>query len=633
MPQEAHVDDMTEEHVDQAIASCLSLDKPQSFFLFAGAGSGKTRSLVKGLSVIRQNYTKRLLHGGRRVAVITYTNKAAEEISSRLEFDPLIQVSTIHHFAWSLIATFHSDIKQWLYKDLRSSIAELEEQQRKGRPASKAYADRSESIASKHQRLAELGNITRFVYSTTGDNSGIDSLNHSEVIKLAADFLSTKPLMQQILVQGTPILLIDESQDTNHLLMDAFLQVQKSHRDSFCLGVIGDTMQRIYTDGKADLGINLPADWAKPVKKYNHRSPRRIVQLINQIRFPVDGQQQVPRTDAEEGVARLFIVSNSVADKMTTERTIRDRMAHITMDTLWTGAECDVKTLILEHHMAAKRLGFANLFNPIYEYDGLRTGLLNGSLPELRLFTHLIAPLVKAKQENNDFAATAILRQSSPLLSHLVLKEAGADAVGKIAVAKHAVEDLLALWKDGSDPQLLDILLSLSKSGLFEIPRSFRPIIARYAAQGDPGGTVAPPMEDDMPESSFAIWEASLAATFSELKLYDQYVAGQASFDTHQGVKGLQFQRVLVIMDDTEARGFSFGYEKLFGAKDRTAADEESARDGSDSGLKRTLRLLYVTCSRAQKSLALVAYSSDPAKVSAQVVRNGWFKHEEIEQL
>ena len=40
--------------VDDEIYSCLDLDNPKSFFLFAGAGSGKTRSLVEVLKRFRE---------------------------------------------------------------------------------------------------------------------------------------------------------------------------------------------------------------------------------------------------------------------------------------------------------------------------------------------------------------------------------------------------------------------------------------------------------------------------------------------------------------------------------------------------------------------------------------------------
>ena len=56
--------------------------------------------------------------------------------------------------------------------------------------------------------------------------------------------------MQSILVNQYPFLLVDESQDTNKRIVDALLAVQAANVGRFSLGFIGDTMQRIYNDGK-----------------------------------------------------------------------------------------------------------------------------------------------------------------------------------------------------------------------------------------------------------------------------------------------------------------------------------------------------------------------------------------------
>ncbi|MCV5445598.1 ATP-dependent helicase, partial [Escherichia coli] len=90
--------------------------------------------------------------------------------------------------------------------------------------------------------------------------------------------------MQKILVNRHPILLIDESQDTNKLLMNALLEVEKNNRDTFSVGLLGDMMQRIYSDGKSDLEACLDEHWKKPEKSINYRSPKRVVALINLIR-------------------------------------------------------------------------------------------------------------------------------------------------------------------------------------------------------------------------------------------------------------------------------------------------------------------------------------------------------------
>ncbi len=49
-----------DDHVDDTIFECLDLDNPKSLFLFAGAGSGKTRSLVNVLSRLRDAQGHRL---------------------------------------------------------------------------------------------------------------------------------------------------------------------------------------------------------------------------------------------------------------------------------------------------------------------------------------------------------------------------------------------------------------------------------------------------------------------------------------------------------------------------------------------------------------------------------------------
>lgn len=619
-------DNHADDHVDEEISACLDLDHPVSFFLFADAGSGKTRSLVTALNRLREKSGTRLRLYGHRAGVITYTNAACDVIKNRLEFDPLVEVSTIHSFVWSLIRGLHADIKRWLRTNLASEIAELEDLQRKGRAGTKAAMDRDEAIKGKLKRLTELDGIRRFTYSPTGDNRERDSLSHAEVINIGADFLTQKPLMQRILTNKFPILLIDESHDTNKLLMEAFLRLQAEYKGRFCLGLFGDVMQRIYADGKADLGRDLPPDWAKPLKKLNHRCPRRIIKLINKIRSSVDGHEQVARSDSEEGAVRLFVLPGDTSDKTGAERRAAETMASVTGDRLWSGAEADVKTLILEHHMAARRMDFLEMFRALDKNDSLRTGLRDGSLPGLRFFSQLILPLLKA--QGDKFAVAAIVRKASPLLSKATLKAAGADQRTNIKNAREAITELMTLFSVNSNPRFIDVLNCVGRTGLFDIPEGLRPMVARERREQEQTehGSGLPVTEEAQSDPDLAAWNEFLLAPFAEIEPYDEYVSGKAAFETHQGVKGLEFPRVMVVIDDAEARGFMFSYEKLFGAKAKTRADLEHERDGEESSIDRTRRLFYVTCSRAKKSLAIVAYSSQPQKIRDYVVHEGWFE-------
>lgn len=615
-------DDQFDTEADKLIAECMSAGPPISFFLFAGAGSGKTRSLIEALKVIKNATGARLRLNGRRVGVITFTNKACDEIKHRLEYDDLFAVSTIHSFAWSLIKGLNYDIREWLKINLRAEIADIAEKERKGRTGTKASIDRINALAAKNERLELLDTIRSFIYSPDGDNPERNALNHAEVIEITAAFLTGKSMMRSLLVNQFPIVLIDESQDTNKELIDAFFYVQVNLKSRFALGVIGDTMQRIYTAGKLDLGSDLPDGWATPVKKMNHRSCRRIIELIHRIRGPIDGQEQRPRTDKSEGFIHLFILPAETTDKPARERDICTKMADITGDEGWLEPDKNVKTLILEHRMAANRLDFLPMWDALSGVDRLQTGLRDGSLPGLRFFSNLILRLLKAYQSGNRFAVASIVRKHSSLLEKRTLEANVIDQRSQIEKARRAVDSLAALWSDGKTPTFLQVLRTAYETNLFELPEILRPF-AKFVKEAT---EECEEIEEDRNDELVA-WRNFLETSFDQIERYSQYIQGEAQYDTHQGIKGLEFPRVCVIMDDSEARGFMFSYEKLFGARE----DSKKKDLGQETSIDRTRRLFYVTCSRAEESLALIAYTSGPEQVWNHVIREGWFKEEEIE--
>tara|TARA_R110000824_G_scaffold347087_1_gene533885 strand:+ start:3351 stop:5306 length:1956 start_codon:yes stop_codon:yes gene_type:complete len=634
-----------DDHVDTEIEGFLNPLNPQSFFLFAGAGSGKTRSLVNALNHVQKNHGEMLSSHGRQVGVITYTNAACDEINRRVKFHSLFYVATIHRFAWELIKGFHSDIRDWLRENLNFEILKLKEEEEKGREGTKASIIRKAQIKSKSERLDRLDSIMSFSYSPTGENKEPNSLNHSEVISICSNFIAHKPILRWILVGRFPFLLVDESQDTNKHLIDALFIVANEHSDRFALGLIGDVMQQIYADGKERIEEVLPQTWAKPSKKLNHRCPRRVVGLINKIREQVDTHTQDPRSDAEDGYVKLYIRPVSVADKNHAEDHIRRDMASTCNDELWNVRE-NCKILVLEHHMAAQRLGFENIFTELSRIESWRTALLDGSLPSLRFFTQSVLPLVALQRQGDRFYVARILRQNSPLITEAALREASDPAL-LLKQAKTGVEALAQIWEKG-EPTCGEVLLCIAKHNLLVIPDILLPVLKVLKAENDAAeksedenflekelaDVIKSFQEDDEtddpinPETAALL--SAMTAPFSEIDVYQKYVSGLAPFDTHQGVKGLEFDRVMVIIDDSEARGFMFGYDKLFGAKAASKTDIKNISEGRETGVDRTRRLLYVTCSRAERSLALVMYTENPDAVKNHVLENNWFQEDEI---
>jgi DNA helicase-2/ATP-dependent DNA helicase PcrA len=623
-----------DDSVDDEIYQCLNLASPKSFFLYAGAGSGKTRSLVNAIERFRKDYRHDLLLNGKKIAVITYTNAACNEIKTRLDFDQIVEVSTIHSFAWSLIGGFNADIRAWLRINLAKEIDELRSLQARGR-AGRASEVRLKSIASKTKRLEYIEEVQRFVYSPSGDFRGRDSLNHSEVISLTSHFLNTKPNLQKILVSAYPILLIDESQDTNKNLMDAFLAVQKAQGAKFTLGLFGDVMQRIYSDGKVGLAEAIPDDWVKLVKRMNHRCPQRVIRLINRIRADADQQVQQGRTDKPEGLVRLFIVPNQRMNEDGLESAIAVEMANISEDKAWSSIG-EYKTLILEHQMAAKRMGFAAMFKPLSRIDRLNTSLLAGEVPALRLFANEVWPIVTAAKAGDDFAVAGVLRNTSPFLSERNLVEAGDKQFVLLKKAKESVNALLKLWEGGKSPSFQKVLDCVSENKLFSIPDALAVFVTSkpddVVSMTAKDTSVAQAVDEEAEEKDLTLeaWREALDTPFEQIDGYARYVSDRSDFDTHQGVKGLEFPRVMVVISDEEANGFLFSYSKLFGAKEKSERDIQNEQEGLETTIDRTRRLFYVTCSRAEKSLAIVAYSENPAAVKDMVLKEKWFDEEEV---
>lgn len=604
------LDDHMDDHVDIEIQECLSSNPPKSFFMFAGAGSGKTRSLINTLEYLDKEKGRYLAERGKQIAVITYTNAACDEIGRRLQYKPIFMVSTIHSFLWEMIKNFQYDIKIWIEKSIAAEIDDLQNKQKNGRGGSTA-ANRIEKIESKQKRLERIKTVKRFSYNPNGDNLGFDSLSHDEVIKIGSEFIATRETMQQILVSKFPIMLIDESQDTKKELVDALLLVCENY-NNWALGMFGDTMQKVYMDGKEHLDDAVPKEWSFPKKVMNHRSSARIVELANAIRKMTDKKEQQPRSDAKKGWVRLFVASAS-SNKSDTEKMVSEKMSELTSDVEWTtdtGYEC----LILEHHMAASRFSFSNLYTPLNESKEFDSSLRKGEIPEIAFLANTISPLVKAHKINDAFEIAKIIRQSSPLLTKRTLA-LQSDKQQKLEQAKSATESLFALWDNGKIPSCIEVLRNIKTSGLYELSERMEEIIdASY----------------DGEDRKVIALKAALEVPFDEMERYAAYVSDKSRFATHQGVKGLEYPRVMVVLDDSEARGFLFSYEKLFGAKEKTATDLKNEKEGKDSSIQRTARLFYVACTRAIDSLAVIAYSDNPESVRNTALLNKWFSEEEI---
>lgn len=601
--------------VDEILEKCVLSTPRKSFFLFAGAGSGKTHSLVLLLKKIRDNIGRTLLLQGKKVAVITYTNAATAEIINRLDYSPFFHISTIHSFVWEIIKHYPKDIKRLYCAYIENDIKDLE--QKLGgikNKASKTYISNFNKLQSLKERFEKSQKISRFIYSPTGSNSEHNALKHAEVIKISAQMIMDYKQLQQIIAQTYPILLIDESQDTKKELVDAFFEIQRNYNTIFALGLLGDQKQRIYSDGKENMISIIPDDWEKPVKRMNYRCAKRIIRLANTIGKDIDlYAEQEPREDANEGLVRLFIVPlHDGIKKDELELFIKERMADITEDKNWTGKDSEVKSLTLEHMMAARRLGFDSFFAPLSKVTKYQMTFLQGSVSEIEFFTKIVIPISTSMNKDGRIALE-ILKKYSPLLSRQNTKTPYEDYLKCREVAGRLTNLII------QGETIRKIVDEIIKSHILIVPDVIKK--ASKLKLSD--------LEANSDEELFA-WVEVMDLPIDMIRAYDDYVQHRSPFDTHQGVKGLEFDRVMVIIDDSESKGFLFSYDKLFGVKELSETDKKNMIDGKETSVMRTQRLFYVTCTRAKNSLAVVMYTQNPDGVKSEVIRKGWFANDEI---
>lgn len=644
--------------VDEIVGYVTSTP-PRSFFLFAGAGSGKTRTLVAVLRKLTGigtgnpqgepapevneaavRFSRELRARGQTIRVITYTKNAALVVTGRLGTNDLTQVATIHSFCWDLIAGFDDDIREALLA-MNADALQKARDTAAGRRNGSTDKDK-EKIGELEAKSADLAATPQFTYSPDRKRHGDGALNHSQVLALASWLLKQKPTLRRILRDQHPVILIDESQDAMKGILDALLEVVVEDPSRLMLGLLGDHRQRIYLDGHADLPSLVPEAWATPKLEMNHRSQRRIVDLINDIwDSDLEGRTQSkkavhqhPREEKSAGLVRIFIgdASASAEDKLRREALCASAMQAATSLADWEPGSLGHKVLALEHSLVARRGDFLEAFEALslLDPDSVRpdaNGDVSGPTAVQMLLREVmdLADCIKDGGAPSDFAVTEVLHRYGRLQQ---LPEDGEARIPMLTAYQRAVEDFVkACLKPAVTVR--EVLAPVLQVGLFE---SDKRLVAAFNDTNPPPPTPKPRQPEALENRLARGWHGLFESPWIQLRRFKTYLSGKSHLATHQVVKGSEFDHVMVVMDDEDAAGNLFAYDRLFGAP-LGDSDVKNVAEGKETSIDRTLRLLYVTCSRAKESLALVLWAKDAAQALAYAQKSKWFKPGEVQTI
>jgi DNA helicase-2/ATP-dependent DNA helicase PcrA len=508
----------------------VCLDRRESFIFEAGAGAGKTYSLIEALRYLIKRDGTGLIRNHQQVACITYTNVATKEIETRTDRHPVVYSSTIHSFCWTLIQNFQPflrkeipNIEGWPER-LKESAQRVVDRMVKERVEAivGADADKIAAIArSLHEDRIKLESVgTRNVEYSLGhpraDKTSI-SLGHNDVLILAAKLMEHEKF-RRLLVSRFPVIFIDEYQDTDNLIFAALKAHVIGADGSPLIGFFGDHWQKIYGTGCG----KIEHAKLKPIgKKANFRSVSAIVDFLNQMRPELP--QEVKDPTATGGVV-VFHTNEWTGERQTGGHwggDLPDTVAHRYLqvvqkklaETGWGFAPETSKILMLTHNVLAAEQGYRQLAASFSRTESF----IKKEDPHISFLVDTVEPMCRAFANKRYGEMLGVLGGKNQVIQSHADKAAWSDHIAS----------LLKLREVQTIGAMLD---HLRKGQLIPMPEAVERKERALEKQG------ASPVPDEAEE--FTRLRQLHAVPYKEVVTLKEFIDEKTPFSTKHGVKG-----------------------------------------------------------------------------------------------
>lgn len=539
-----------------------ALDAGQSFRLEAGAGAGKTYSLVAALKRLIEEQGTTLVRHGQKVACITYTEVARNEIAQEIEEHPAILVNTIHGFSWAFLSPFQ--------KTLRELLGEMEDKKEK--------IEQGGGIGSKSVEY-DMGFF--------GVDENRISLSHDDIPNMMAKLLQ-KEKFRQIFSQQFPVIFIDEYQDTHCQFMEAITEYFLKPATGPLVGLFGDHWQTIYRS---------EYELAKyPIKEIakgsNFRSVPAIVNVLNKLRPEL--RQEVHNPEAK-GEARFFHTNNYKGERTNDRHSKEDLLSDMTRQTriaLMERLEAEgwdlskTKVLMLTHNVLAAEQGYPGI---VEVFNGRNDLFAKKEDPVIKFFAENVEPMCKAYCASR-YGDMFRIYGSAPAITQHQDK----------ASWRRDMDILRTLREEGTIGQVIDHLKTTRR------PSPPDRVLRRDEELNSLDGV-------PVPEGASALKRYSKLrdVPYKEVIEIAKFIEKQTAFATQHSVKGAEFENVLVVLGG----GWNhYNWPLLLELIKTKALTEKNTK-----GFYRARNLFYVSLSRPMVRLAVLATQTMSVKALESV--------------
>ncbi|MET9411364.1 UvrD-helicase domain-containing protein [Streptomyces sp. NPDC002935] len=566
MTAKAEASFTAEKESENALNGILTaLGNRSNFKLEAGAGAGKTTSLINALQHILADKSKYLPRSGQSVACITYTNVARNEIIQRTDASPHVFAATIHGFLWEVISPFR--------KALLGEIITL---------------PRWETLLDGRTSLQ--GFTVAYDLGFRGLDGETATLHHDDVPVLAIRLLANRKF-RSLVADRFPIIFVDEYQDTPAGLAEAMLDSTSGSSAESTYGFFGDHWQQIYdrTCGSIDHLPVLPIQ-----KKANWRSSAAVVSLLNHMRPELP---QAPVVGAARGSVMAYHTNGWAGS-----RGSRSKKGQIPDDVLkrtlrWVADEMrgrqgdeEPKVLMLTHSSIASELGFGNV-DKVFKYNE----------DYVRKRDEVIAFLLDVIEPCSDYFRS---RQYGPMFDALKRTRPRmrkrSDKVGW----SELFAEIDGARTTGTVGDLLDIVLRQKYFSPPQVLLDRQRKWEQLCSDGEAGQEVSVSRRVEE-------YGKLRAVSYREVSALRHYVEEKTPFSTQHGVKGAEYPSVLAVFGGWTRYNFP---AMLANFPDREGLDDEEAKR-----FERARNLFYVACSRAKGDLVLL-FTTELSKQALQTL-------------
>jgi len=276
--------------------------------VLAGAGSGKTRTITYRVAYLLEQGI-----APEQILLVTFTNKAAKEMTTRVQQlvgsqKTLPWSGTFHHIAYRILRKYAPVIgyqNNFSILDSQDSTdmiklclkAEGIDTKEKRFPSAKivqsiiSYARNAQTtiadvVTLKYSKWAEyIDDFVRVTEEYTKRKRAANVMDFDDLLTNLLNLLTNSERVRQTFAEQFKYVLVDEYQDTNKVqaaIIDRFASVHKN------ILVVGDDAQSIYSFRAADIQNILDFEQNYPGAKVfrletNYRSTPNILDVANDV--------------------------------------------------------------------------------------------------------------------------------------------------------------------------------------------------------------------------------------------------------------------------------------------------------------------------------------------------------------